>query len=84
MVLITLRCIGIHTEALTFAVIVVVIHAAEPLVRTLDTEVVTRVESQFALSGTGLQQALRHRDSGRNAVLLLLLHCHRFPLLYIS
>ena len=54
MVFETLSRIGILTETLAFGVVIVVIHAAEPLTRALDAEVVLRIHRQLTLTGRGL------------------------------
>ena len=79
-----LRRIVILTETLPCRLVIVVIHAAEPITRALDAEMVFGIHGQLTLSGSGLQQRLRHRDSRRDVVVYLLLDSSLLPLLNIG
>ena len=84
MVLETLRRVGVLTETLTLAVVVMVIHATEPLAGTLDAEMVLGIDCQLTLSCAGLQQRLRHGDRSRDTIIRLLLNSGFFPLIDIG
>ena len=84
MVLERLRRVIVLTETFACRLVIVVIHAAEPITRALDAEMVLGIHGQLTLSGAGLQQRLRHRDSRRDVVVYLLLDSSLLPLLNIG
>ena len=75
--------ISVLTETFSFAVIIIVIDASEPIAGTLDTEVIACVTGQFTLSSSGLEERLRHNDGSRYAVILLISYRGFFPYLDI-
>ena len=81
MIIETLRGIGILAETFAFTVIVIIINRPHPVIITLDAEMVIGVRCQFALSGSGLQERLRHRDGCRYAIFGLVLNCGHLPVL---
>ena len=84
MILERLRGIVVLTETFASRLIVVVIHAAEPIACALDAEMVLGFHGQLTLSGAGLEQRLRHRDGGRDVVISLLLNSSLFPFLDVG
>ena len=75
MVLITLLCIIISTEALLFGIIILMNRPTCPSV-TLNTEMVIPFLHQFTVSSTAFQDSLRQCDTGWNLVTQHLLDRH--------
>ena len=79
MVLEALGGIAVLPKALAPSIVVVVHLGTRPVAVAFDAEVVVRLAGQLAVPVAALQQALRQRDAGRDAVLLHLLHRHVLP-----
>ena len=73
---------GVLAEALLQLVVIDQNRVAVPLM-AFDAEMVVALRGQTAFAAGALEDALRHRDAGRNLVLVHLLHRHIGVLLYV-
>ena len=72
--------ISVLTETLALRIIVIIIDRTHPVIIAFNAEMVIGINRQFTLSGTGLQQGLRHDDRSRNTIGSLVLDSGIFPL----
>ena len=79
MVLVALTRITVGAEAVVMPVVVLIDRRSRPPVMTLDAEVVVTFSSQFAPPCPTLQQSLRQRDAGRDAVVVHLFYGYGTP-----
>ena len=74
MVIVGLLGVLVCTETFVSFIIIMTDGLASPITSTLDSEVVVRLASQCALSGSRLQLPLCQSDTGRDVILLHLLN----------